>query len=229
MAKVFRNPSLNTVYLGADKYSRNEGTLLMLSFDTTTLTTRANARLLNSVVVPRPIGWASTISADGVLNLAPYSYFNAVESNPPMVMLAIARRRGDPKDTLRNIEETGEFVVNIADESLAEAMMLTSGEYGREVDEFEVARLATTPSIAVRPPRVALAPAAMEVRLTQLVPVTETGYTLAIGRVLYFHLREGLLREDGLVDAHLLRPLARLGGDEFATLGRSFELPRPAV
>jgi flavin reductase (DIM6/NTAB) family NADH-FMN oxidoreductase RutF len=201
----------------------------MLSFDPATLSVRENARLLMSIVVPRPIGWASTISADGVLNLAPFSYFNAVESNPPMVMLSMARRKGEHKDTLRNIQETGEFVVNIADESLAEALMMTSGEYEPEVDEFEVAKLTTAPSIAVRPPRVALAPAALEVKLTQLVPVTETGYTLAIGRVVFFHVRDGLLRANGLVDPQLLRPLARLGGDEFATLGRIFELPRPVV
>lgn len=201
----------------------------MPAIDSSTLPTRDAARLLMSIVVPRPIGWASTISAAGLLNLAPFSFFNAVESNPPMVMLSISRRKGDAKDTLRNIQETGEFVVNIADESLGGALMLTSGEYGSEVDEFEVAGLATAPSVTVRPPRVALAPAALEVKLTQVVPVSETGYTLVIGRVLYFHVRDGLLRENGLVDAQLLRPLARLGGDEFATLGGVFEMMRPVV
>lgn len=201
----------------------------MPAIDSATLPTRDAARLLMSIVVPRPIGWASTISAAGLLNLAPFSFFNAVESNPPMVMLSISRRKGDAKDTLRNIQETGEFVVNIADESLGGALMLTSGEYGSEVDEFEVAGLATAPSVTVRPPRVALAPAALEVKLTQVVPVSETGYTLVIGRVLYFHVRDGLLRENGLVDAQLLRPLARLGGDEFATLGGVFEMMRPVV
>jgi flavin reductase (DIM6/NTAB) family NADH-FMN oxidoreductase RutF len=201
----------------------------MQSFDSTTLEPRTLSRLLLSIVAPRPIGWASTVGGDGTLNLAPFSFFNAVESNPPMVMLSIARRRGQLKDTLRNIQETGEFVINIADENLAQAMMVSSGEYGYEVDEFALAQLATTPSLLVKPPRVALAPAALEVKLTQSVPVTETGYTLVIGRVLYFHVREGLLRPNGLVDAQLLRPLARLGGDEFATIGRVFELPRPVV
>jgi flavin reductase (DIM6/NTAB) family NADH-FMN oxidoreductase RutF len=199
----------------------------MQSFDSSTLDARTLSRLLLSIVAPRPIGWTSTVGANGTLNLAPFSFFNAVESNPPMVMLSIARRRGQTKDTLRNIQETGEFVVNIADETLAEAMMVSSGEYDYGVDEFALAQLATAPSLAVRPPRVALAPAALEVRLTQSVPVTETGYTLVIGRVLYFHVREGLLRPNGLVDAQLLRPLARLGGDEFATIGRIFEMARP--
>jgi flavin reductase (DIM6/NTAB) family NADH-FMN oxidoreductase RutF len=201
----------------------------MHSIDSTALPPRDVARLLMSIVVPRPIGWASTVNAAGLLNLAPFSFFNAVGSNPPMVMLSISRRQGEAKDTLRNIQETGEFVVNIADESLAEALMLTSGEYSGDVDEFEVAGLATAPSAVIRPPRVALAPAALEVKLTQVVPVSETGYTMVIGRVLYFHVREGLLRANGMVDAELLRPLARLAGDEFATIGRVFEMARPTV
>lgn len=199
----------------------------MPSLDPAVLGPRNLSRLLLSMVVPRPIGWASTSGMDGTLNLAPYSFFNAVQSNPPMVMLSIARRQGQLKDTLRNIEETGEFVVNIADESLAEAMMISSGEYEYGVNEIALAKLATTPSVVVAPPRVALAPAALEVKLTQLVPLSETGYTLVIGRVCYFHVRDDLLRTNGLVDAQLLRPLARLGGDEFATIGRVFEMVRP--
>lgn len=201
----------------------------MPSIDPTSLGPRETARLLLSVVVPRPIGWASTVGADGILNLAPYSFYNAVQSNPPMVMLSIARRQGQLKDTLRNIQETGEFVINIADEALAEAMMISSGEYEYGVDELALAKLATAPSVAVSPPRVALAPAALEVKLTQLVPLSETGYTLVIGRVCYFHVRDDLLRANGLVDAQRLRPLARLGGDEFATIGHVFEMARPTV
>lgn len=199
----------------------------MPHIDPSTSTPRDVARLLLSIVVPRPIGWAATLGSDGALNLAPFSFFNAVQSNPPMVMLSIARRQNQFKDTLRNIHETGEFVVHIVDEPLAEAMMLTAGEYDYAVNEFEVAALETAPSLLVAPPRVAAAAVAMEVKLTQSVPITETGYTMVIGRVVYFHLRAGLLRDDGLVDAQLLRPLARLGGDEFATLGRVFELKRP--
>jgi flavin reductase (DIM6/NTAB) family NADH-FMN oxidoreductase RutF len=197
------------------------------SIDPTALGPRDTARLLTSIVVPRPIGWASTLSDDGVLNLAPFSFFNAVGSNPPMVMLSISQRNGHPKDTLRNIQATGEFVVNLADEALAEQVTLTSGEYGADVDEFALAKLEAAPSLKVRPPRVAQAPAALEVKLRQVVPVAETGYTLVIGQVLYIHIRDGLLRPNGLVDAALLRPLLRLGGDEYATLGRVFVLPRP--
>jgi flavin reductase (DIM6/NTAB) family NADH-FMN oxidoreductase RutF len=201
----------------------------MAAIDVTTLAPRAAARLLTSLVVPRPIGWASTLGLDGSLNLAPFSFFNAVGSNPPTVMLSIAQRHGRPKDTLRNIQETGEFVVNLGDEALAEQLLLTSGEYDYTVNEFELAKLETAPSLAVSPPRVALAPAALEVKLTQTVAVTETNYMIVIGRVLYYHVRDDLLRPNGLVDAGLMRPLARLGGDEFATIGRIFELSRPVV
>lgn len=199
------------------------------SIDPATLNRRDVARLLTSIVVPRPIGWVATLSDNGVRNLAPFSYFNAVGSNPPTVMLSISQRNGQPKDTLRNIQATGEFVVNLADEFLAEQVTLTAGEYGAEVDEFALAQLEAAPSLKIRPPRVAQAPAALEVKLRQVVPVEETDYTLVIGQVLYIHIRAGLLRPNGLVDAALMRPLLRLGGDEYATLGRVFALPRPVL
>jgi flavin reductase (DIM6/NTAB) family NADH-FMN oxidoreductase RutF len=199
------------------------------SIDPTTLHPRDAARLFASIVVPRPICWASTLSPQGARNLAPFSYFNAVGNNPPMVMLSISQRAGEPKDTLRNIQATGEFVVNLADVALAQALNLTAGEYGPMVDEFALAQLEAAPSLKVRPPRVASAPAALEAKLIQLVTVADTGYTLVLGQVLYIHLREGLLRANGLVDPELLQPLIRLGGDEYATIGRIFSMTRPVV
>jgi flavin reductase (DIM6/NTAB) family NADH-FMN oxidoreductase RutF len=185
-------------------------------------------RLLISVVIPRPIGWTSTLGADGSLNLAPFSFFNAVGGNPPTVLLSVGQRQGEPKDTLRNIQATGDFVINLVDETLVEAMNLTSGEYAYAVDEFALAGLTPAPSSVVRPPRVAEAKVALECQLTQIVPVQDTHYTLVLGRVVRFHLQDGLLRPNGLVDAALLRPLARLGGDEYAALGPVFEMNRPA-
>jgi flavin reductase (DIM6/NTAB) family NADH-FMN oxidoreductase RutF len=184
-------------------------------------------RLLISVVVPRPIAWVSTIGTDGVLNLAPFSFFNAVGGTPPTVMFSVGQRAGGAKDTLRNVQETGEFVVNIVDHALAEVMVQSSGEWAYEVDEFEVTGLETAPSVAVKAPRVARAPVAMEARVTQIVPVEGTDSTMVLGRVLCFHLREGLLRPNGLVDATLLQPLARLGGNEYATLDQVFSMLRP--
>jgi flavin reductase (DIM6/NTAB) family NADH-FMN oxidoreductase RutF len=186
-------------------------------------------RLMTSILVPRPIAWISTQGLDGSLNLAPFSFFNGVGGSPPTIMVAMSQRQGQPKDSLRNIQETGEFVINIVGAELAQQMNLSAGEYGYAVDEFALAGLETAASIDVRPPRVALAPAAMEVISTQIVPIEGTTYTMVIGRILRFHLRESLLRPNGLVDPKLLNPLARLGGDEYALLGDIFEIKRPAA
>lgn len=199
----------------------------LISIVPTDLHPRDAYRLLISVVVPRPIGWASTIGADGSLNLAPFSFFNAVGGSPPTVLISVGQRTGNPKDTLRNVRETGEFVINIVDEGLAEAMNQTSGEWAYEVNEFERAGVTPVSSTDVKPPRVAEAPIALECKVTQIVPVIDTTYTLILGRVLRFHIRSGLLRPDGSVDALRLRPVARLSGDEYATIGRVFEMKRP--
>jgi flavin reductase (DIM6/NTAB) family NADH-FMN oxidoreductase RutF len=194
------------------------------------LSPREAYALMLSVIIPRPIGWISTVGADGTLNLAPFSFFNGVNGNPPMVMFSVAGRRGGAvKDTLRNAQETREFVANIVDESLAEAMNLTSGEWPYEIDEFALAKLETAPSVEVRPPRVAAAGAAMEARVHQIVPVEGTRSTMVIGQVLRYHIRADLLRANGMVDAALLKPVARMGGDEYGTLGRVFSMKRPEV
>ncbi len=188
---------------------------------------RAAYRLLISVVVPRPIGWASTIGSDGSHNLAPFSFFNAVSNMPLTVMISVGQRQGHPKDTLRNAQETGEYVINIVDEEFATAMNETSGEWAYEVNEFDRAGVTPAVSIDVQPPRVAEAPVALECKVTQIVPVIDTTYTMILGRVLRFHIRSDLLRPNGQVDALRLKPVARLSGDEYATLGRVFEMKRP--
>ncbi len=190
---------------------------------------RDASRLLLSIVAPRPIAWVSTLSAEGKPNLAPFSFFNAVASNPPVVMISIGQRKGQSKDTLRNVQETGEFVLQLVNEALAEAMNLTSGEWEYGANEFELAKLETAPSWEVRPPRVAAAPVAMEARVSQIIPVEGAAATLVLGRIVRYHLREDLLRPNGLVDAAALQPIMRLGGEEYTTLGRVFEMARPQV
>ena len=202
-------------------------TVKMISIVPTDLDPRDAYRLLISAVVPRPIGWASTIGADGTLNIAPFSFFNAVSNMPLTVMISVGQRKGQPKDTLRNARETGEYVINIVNEELAAAMNMTSGEWAYDVNEFDRAGLETAASIDVKPPRVAAAPIALECKVTQIVPVQDTTYTMILGRVLRFHIREGLLRPNGAIDATLLKPVGRLSGDEYATLGRVFEMKRP--
>jgi flavin reductase (DIM6/NTAB) family NADH-FMN oxidoreductase RutF len=186
-------------------------------------------RLATSVIVPRPIAWVSTLGADGSLNLAPFSFFNAVGDRPVTVMFSVGQRKGEIKDTLRNVTETPEFVVNLADEALTGALNQTSGDYAYGVSEFEQAGLETAPSLKVRPPRVATAPVAMECVLTQVIPVQDTAYTMVLGKVVMFHVREGLMRPNGTVDAEQLHPICRLGGEEYAGLGTVFSLSRPKV
>jgi flavin reductase (DIM6/NTAB) family NADH-FMN oxidoreductase RutF len=201
-----------------------EGTLTILP---ERLSPRDAYKLITSIIIPRPIAWVSTIGADGTPNLAPFSFFNGVSGNPPIVMVSVGQGTGKPKDTLRNARETGEFVVNMVDVTLLQLMDLTSAELPYEVNEFDFAGIPTAPSVDIRPCRVAAAPIAMETRVTQIVPVEGTRFTMILGQVMRFHLREGLLRSNGLVDAERLKPVARLGGDEYEILGSVFSLPRP--
>lgn len=185
-------------------------------------------KLLTSALIPRPIAWVSTVSQEGVPNLAPYSFFNAVASDPLTVLFSSGRKKGgSPKDSLRNAQETGEFVVNLADEGLAEALNHTSGAWAHGVSEFDEARVRAAASSHVTPPRVADAPVALECRVSQLVEVAGSSSTLVLGQVLLIHVRENLLAEDGLLDPLAYRPIARLGRDEYTALGRVFSLERP--
>jgi len=201
----------------------------LLSIQPEEMAARDFYRLLTSLVVPRPIAWVSTVGADGTPNLAPFSFFNAVSGSPPTLMVSIGQRHGRPKDTLRNIQETGEFAVHIVSENLAQAMNLSSGEYAYEVDEFERSGLDCVACTDIRPPRIASARAAFECRLTQTVPVQGSTSTMVLGLVLRVHLGRELLRPNGQADARLLRPVARLGGNEYAHLGPVFSMERPTV
>ena len=186
--------------------------------------------LLTSALVPRPIAWVSTVSKEGVLNLAPYSFFNAVASDPFTVMFAPGLRPdGSAKDSLQNARDTGEFVVNLADEPLAEALNHTSGAWAHGVDEFAEAGLQAVASSLVTPPRVGAAPVALECRVSQLIDVKDSGSAMVLGQVVAVQVRRELLGEDGLIVAERLQPIARLGRTEYSTLGRVFSLKRPEV
>lgn len=183
-------------------------------------------RLLISAVVPRPIAWTTTVSADGTVNLAPFSFFQGVGSSPPTIMLAFGRRRdGSPKDTTRNILDSGEFVVNLVPEGQTEVMVRSSAELAPEVSEVERLDLAVLPSREVRPPRLAVSPVNLECRLVRHLEIG--GSTVVFGEVLVFHLDDGVLDDAGRVDAQRLRPVGRLGGALYARLGDVFSVPRP--
>ena len=195
-----------------------------MEIDPDDLDRRAAYRLMISVIVPRPIAFVSTVSAAGRANVAPFSFFNGVSSQPPIVMLAVGGRKTEPKDTWRNIEATGEFVVNVVVPEIVDAMVLSSGDYPPEVNEIELAGLTPIPSLRVKPPRIAESPVQMECRLEKLEEVA--GTALILGRVLLYHVRDDLL-EGGGVDPSRLRPVARLGGELYSRLGEIFEKPRP--
>jgi flavin reductase (DIM6/NTAB) family NADH-FMN oxidoreductase RutF len=186
-------------------------------------------KLLIGSVVPRPIAWVSTVDAEGRCNLAPFSFFQAICPDPPTVIVSVGRRaNGERKDTALNALATGEFVVNIVDLALAEAMNATSADFPYGMDEFEMAGLATTPSQRVRPPRVAEAPIALECRLSQSLPVGRgpDDYLLLFGEVLALYVRDDLY-ENGRINHALLQPVGRLAGNQYSKPGEIFDLIRP--
>jgi flavin reductase (DIM6/NTAB) family NADH-FMN oxidoreductase RutF len=185
-------------------------------------------KLLIGLVVPRPIGWIGSIDADGVRNLAPFSFFNAVAATPPTVLFSPLMQSGAPKDTLSNVTATGEFTVNMVSDELAEPMNLTSGRYPPGVDEFELAGLTPVPGVEVAAPMVAEAKANLECRVVRLVPVGREpmNSTLVIGEVVAFHVREDLL--DGTrVDQAGLDLIGRMGGPTYTRTRDMFDMERP--
>ena len=190
------------------------------------------SRVLTGVVVPRPIAFVSTMSADGVVNLAPYSFFNAVAYAPPTIVFSSSRQaageQGKQKDTLANIEETGEFVVNVVVDEIAEAMNRTSAEYPAEVSEFDVAGLTTSPSDVVAPPLVAESPVNMECRLKQVVPIGSGDHShgLVIGEIVLMHVRDDII-QGHRIDQQKLKPVGRLAGNMYCYTTDTYELVRP--
>jgi len=186
-----------------------------------------------SCIVPRPIGWVSSVSADGVVNLAPYSFFNGVAVKPPMVMFASSGRQPHgPKDSLANIEATGEFVCNLATWALRERMSRTSAPVTADVDEFAIAELETEPAELVRPPRVKATPVHLECRhhaTFELPCEIENGRNaICVGRVVGIHIADEYLK-DGLVDVGRIRPLARLGYHDYTSVESVFTMVPPGA
>lgn len=189
----------------------------------------------NSLVVPRPIGWISSLDADGNANIAPYSFFNAVSYTPPQVMFSsgpsLPGREGGPtKDSVANIRATGEFVVNLATWDLREQMNATSAEASREVDEFALAGLTKSKAELVAPPRVAESPVHLECRYLQSVTLKawegHAPNVVTIGEVIGIHIADAVLT-DGMVDMSKLQPIGRLGYMDYCRVADVFTMPRP--
>lgn len=208
-----------------------------MQFDPQVIDSAAMYKLLIGSVVPRPIAWVSSVDAAGVRNLAPFSYFMAITHDPPTVAFSSGPRGADvggglrgKKDTLHNVEVTREFVVNVVDDALAEAMNVTSGDYAAEVDEFAKAGLATAPAVKVRAPRVAAAPVSMECRLAQIIPVGNLPHHLIVGEIVHMHVRDDVFDPTtGRLDMHRLKPVGRLAGHLYTHVHDIFEMKRPAA
>jgi len=191
-------------------------------------------RILIGAVGPRPIAWVSTIDRDGQPNIAPFSFFNAITSKPPLLGFSPGLRKIDdashPKDTLSNIRETREFVINVVTYDLADKMNLTSGDYPHEVNEFELAKLTPAPSEKVKPPRVAESPVNFECKLERIIDFgTEwPSSSLVIGEIVCVHLNDGVLK-DGRFDGNALDLIGRMGGNQYARTTERFEMERPKV
>jgi flavin reductase (DIM6/NTAB) family NADH-FMN oxidoreductase RutF len=185
-----------------------------------------------ATILPRPIAWTSTLNEDGSANLAPFSFFTGVSSDPPTCLICVSRRKRQadgtrpPKDTWRNIERTGEYVIHVVNDGLAAQMNATSREFAYGVDELAEAGLTKIASDRVAPPRIAEAPVAMECRLDRIVEVGRAGTAVIIGEILLWHVRDELV-VSGRLDLGRLDAIGRMGGPSYTRTRDRFELVRP--
>lgn len=185
-----------------------------------------------ATIVPRPIAWTATVNEDGTTNLAPFSFFTGVCSDPPLCLICVSKRERDGvdvvKDTRRNIERTGEYVIHVVSEALAAQMNLTSGDYPYGTDELALTGLSSAPGERVAVPRVLECPVAMECKLHQLVEVGRSGTAILIGEILLWHVDDAVLT-NGRIDFAKLDAVGRLGGAHYTRTRDRFELRRPKV
>lgn len=202
-----------------------------MELDPTTLSHQSIYKILTGSILPRPIGWISSIDLDGRPNLAPFSFFNVVCSNPPTLLFCPMIRGvdGSPKDTLNNVRQTGEFVVNIVTEDLLKAMNDTSIEAPSEFNEFEFAGLTLSPSVTVRPPRVLESPIHFECKVNQIVDINNApgGGSIVIGTITHIHAEERVMLGTDKINLTALQPIGRLMGAAYCRVEQVVELDRP--
>ena len=200
-----------------------------MQFDPNKLDYSAVYKLLTGAIIPRPIGWISSISEDGINNLAPFSYFNAVGDDPPHVMFSVGRGNDINKDTLNNVLDTKQFVVNMVTEALAEKMNLTAQSVPSHVDEFALAHIDSIPSIKVKPLRVKESPITFECELVHhyfLEDHKNGGACIIIGRIVMMHFDESVLMDNYKINLENYKPIARLAGSNYAKIGELFSVKR---
>ncbi len=204
----------------------------MVSLNAAALDVRDTYKLMTGGIIPRPIAFVSTLNENGSVNLAPFSYFNAVSSAPPTIMFAVTYKSdGSKKDTLLNIERSREFVVNSVSEWMAAPMNHCSAEYPHGVSELEKVGLHSVASEIVSPPRVQESPFHMECKLHSTVEIGSAGpgsSTIIIGEIVKFHIAKAAY-QDGVIKPEELKPLSRLGGISYGTVGEMFDLERPKI
>lgn len=181
---------------------------------------------LNSLIIPRPIAFVSSIGPEGIINVAPFSYFNVACTNPAMVSLAIERRKGIRKDTSRNIVEHGSFVVNLCSIEMAKSISIAGGDFAPNVSEVDLAKLSLLPSSVVKAPRIANSLAQLECSLFQVIELGEDPTDLILGRIEKVHVHKSVVGEDRKILIERLNPLARLAGSTYAHLSDYFKIPR---
>ncbi|MES2748310.1 MAG: flavin reductase family protein [Bacteroidota bacterium] len=200
-----------------------------MQFDPNDLELSAVYKLVTGTVIPRPIGWISTVDKNGINNLAPFSYFNAVGEDPPHVMFSTVRGNNTNKDTLNNVLENGQFVVNMVTEELAEKMNATSQQVAFDVDEFELAQLTPIPSIKIKPMRVKESLVTFECEMVHhyfLENHKQGGACIIIGRIVMMHYDDSVLLDNYKINLENYKPIARLAGSNYAKLGELFSIKR---
>ena len=203
--------------------------LHIMEFDPAKIDNTLVYRLLTSIIIPRPIAWVSSISENGINNLAPFSYFNMVGDDPPHVMFSTRRDNNSNKDSLNNVLATHQFVVNMVTKDLAEPMNASSATVAAEVDEFDLVGVTPIPSEKVKPMRVAESPIQLECELVHhyfLEDHQQGGACVLIGRVVMIHITDELLLDEARINNELYKPIARLGGSNYSEQGEIFSIKR---
>lgn len=201
----------------------------MKQFKADTLSKKQNYKLLSGSIIPRPIAFVTSQDKSGHLNAAPFSFFNIVNSTPPMIMISTVRSEGKRKDTSVNIEETEEFVVHITDETIVEEVNKTAAPIERTSNELERTNLTCIDSELVSVPGIQQAKIRMECKLNRIIPLgdPQEGSDLIIGEVVMFHIDDDVYFEDSKIDAQALTAISRLAGNDYASLGETFTIVRP--
>lgn len=200
-----------------------------MEFNPDELDQKAIYKLITGAIIPRPIGWISSISEQGIPNLAPFSFFNVIGDDPPHVMFSTAHANQHKKDTLNNVLQTKQFVVNMVTEEIVEAMNTTAQAVHSDIDEFELAGLTPLPSVKVKPPRVKESPITFECELVHHYSLENHKYggaTMVVGRIVMFHFDEAVLLEDYKINLDVYKPVSRLAGANYAKLGELFAIKR---